>query len=574
MSLQNFAVQTIKTFFQSANSSFYVPNYQRDYSWDEKVEVNDLWEDFYSVFINKIPEYFIGQIVVHVDENNKLNLIDGQQRTATIFILYLALRDKMDEMAQTNNYNPAQTKDLINKSNKINSILEVVDESDNDDKLFLGDADRDFFRDMIYRTQTAITLREKRPSRKRLIATYKFFYKKLTDTVDDISGTDGQYRFVIDFYNCLCNNFRLLYVETNDEAEAFMIFETLNARGKDLETSDLLKNYFFRTGSNNLDKIKKNWTNMSDTFENYSITPYIRCLWNSKHEFCREKMLYRSIKKGCANNAQCLKFTNELCASTDVYLSMLDPENNTMFSSGSKKDEIQEILKTLSRIGIKTYYPLILAYYNTYISSHTLRDDILRILEAVRKLIVRDLVIAKGNPSSYEVVFADMAKRISDLDLVEVKDIINEIKANSIGDAQFESAFKEYKEKDSGAAKEKIRYILRSIINKQSAPMNVITNNMTVNIEHIMPQKIAGTNWQIPKDDHVTNLWKLGNLTLIENTINISASNADFDVKKTYYAQSKIKLTKDLSNLSSWDIAAIDKRQDELWQIAKDIWSF
>lgn len=50
----------------------------------------------------------------------------------------------------------------------------------------------------------------------------------------------------------------VMYVETDDINEAFIIFETLNARGKELETSDLLKNHVFRIGGPKINKYKIN----------------------------------------------------------------------------------------------------------------------------------------------------------------------------------------------------------------------------------------------------------------------------------------------------------------------------
>ena len=49
-----------------------------------------------------------------------------------------------------------------------------------------------------------------------------------------------------------------MYVETTDINEAYIIFETLNARGKDLTTSDLLKNHIFQMGGKYLETIQNN----------------------------------------------------------------------------------------------------------------------------------------------------------------------------------------------------------------------------------------------------------------------------------------------------------------------------
>ena len=67
-------------------TKLYIPKYQRDYAW-EKGECVDLWDDL-SYLVNDGNEmHFYGQIVVHKnkEDNNKLYIIDGQQRLTTSF---------------------------------------------------------------------------------------------------------------------------------------------------------------------------------------------------------------------------------------------------------------------------------------------------------------------------------------------------------------------------------------------------------------------------------------------------------------------------------------------------------
>ena len=65
--------------------------------------------------------------------------------------------------------------------------------------------------------------------------------------------------------------------------EAFVIFETLNARGKDLRTADLLKNYIF-SQSKDIALAQKKWNSMVGTLDKVDPTKYIRHFWNSRHE--------------------------------------------------------------------------------------------------------------------------------------------------------------------------------------------------------------------------------------------------------------------------------------------------
>ncbi len=89
---------TIKEIFQEEGYS--IPNYQRDYAWKDK-NFRDLWEDLEEAieYNKKGQGHFIGTMVVAKNEDNKklYDIIDGQQRTTTIFMLLHVLANKQNE---------------------------------------------------------------------------------------------------------------------------------------------------------------------------------------------------------------------------------------------------------------------------------------------------------------------------------------------------------------------------------------------------------------------------------------------------------------------------------------------
>ncbi len=89
---------TIKEIFQEEGYS--IPNYQRDYAWKDK-NFRDLWEDLEEAieYNKKGHRHFIGTMVVAKNEDNKkwYDIIDGQQRTTTIFMLLHVLANEQNE---------------------------------------------------------------------------------------------------------------------------------------------------------------------------------------------------------------------------------------------------------------------------------------------------------------------------------------------------------------------------------------------------------------------------------------------------------------------------------------------
>ncbi len=87
---------TIKEIFQAQGYS--IPNYQRDYAWKEK-NFRDLWEDLEEAldYNKKGQEHFIGTMVVAKNDKKLYDIIDGQQRTTTIFMLLHVLANEQNE---------------------------------------------------------------------------------------------------------------------------------------------------------------------------------------------------------------------------------------------------------------------------------------------------------------------------------------------------------------------------------------------------------------------------------------------------------------------------------------------
>ena len=96
MSKLNVDQKTIKDLFQSKKSDFLIPDYQRPYAWGE-AECRTLWDDIFSFAIpdegktefDSNSEYFLGPIVTFRNED-KLEVIDGQQRLTTLMLLLRA----------------------------------------------------------------------------------------------------------------------------------------------------------------------------------------------------------------------------------------------------------------------------------------------------------------------------------------------------------------------------------------------------------------------------------------------------------------------------------------------------
>lgn len=168
-----------------------IPNYQRPYKWTTE-SANTLFSDMYSAFCKGLPEYRIGSVVLHF-ENNSFNIVDGQQRLTTLSIL-LYVFSKYDEVIAPSEYE---------NMTKLLTAENAFDEN----------------------------------SEKAIIDNYTILNQK---------GKEFDKATLSDFANYVLNSCTLVKIVTESEQDAFQFFDSQNSRGKALAPHDLLKSYHLR----------------------------------------------------------------------------------------------------------------------------------------------------------------------------------------------------------------------------------------------------------------------------------------------------------------------------------------
>ena len=137
MALQNYAIEPMKTFLDGQYS---IPNYQREYSWEEN-EIQDFLNDLEDTCANPSTIHFFGQIVVHNDEDSQTKfIIDAQQRTITSMIFVHSLQLLYENLYFTTQYHPASKKEVL--------LSNYVGEYSDEEKslhLILSEADNPYF---------------------------------------------------------------------------------------------------------------------------------------------------------------------------------------------------------------------------------------------------------------------------------------------------------------------------------------------------------------------------------------------------------------------------------------------
>jgi uncharacterized protein with ParB-like and HNH nuclease domain len=553
MTIKDYDFLTIGSFLKK--NTYFIPDYQREYSW-ENSQVEDFWMDLKNIKDTRDEEeHFFGQIVVQNDseDGDKKYIIDGQQRTTTSLIFLSAIREICIKMSKENENFDAQDilddirTDYIGKWSKRDDRL----------KFKVLNNDGEFFKNCIQlRNLKKYDTKPSSKAQKRVLNAFNFLSKQIEDEIKDLNS-DEQFEILDCYFDLFINKFKVMYVETTSLEEAFIIFESLNAKGKGLETSDLLKNHIFKTSKGQIDFVKKKWQKMIDNLDEGDTTKFIRYYWNSKEKFTRTQTLYKAMKSKVNTETQSSEMILELEKLSLVYNTISQKNGASIFSDKN----LLETINNLKELGASSFYPVVLAMSN----KNWEEKDMFIVIKEIEKLIFRNIIIAKNVANKYEIIFAEIAHRISEKN-IGAKEVTDKIQKEKISDEEFSNYFTNI----SSTNKPVIRYIFKQINKLYTSNETIISDSESVHIEHILPESKG--KWLISDEDHEKYIYKLGNLTLLGKDYNRSISNKIFDEKKKEYKKSEIHITKKLTEYEKWGIEEIQIRQNELAKDSLKIW--
>lgn len=216
---------------------YIVPDYQREYVWTDK-EVNQLLDDINEQIGNgHIHEYFIGTILVSPTlQKSHYEVIDGQQRLTTFFLLLCALKHMFRGEAQHQTISGLISTSYTDNNGETRTNLKLEPRYENAGeviaKLVELDGDPQAVRAGIQAAGIPSF-----GSLENLVNAYSTIYRYLKDNYDDTSTLKK-------YWGYLANNVVFIQIST-DVSSALKIFETINERGVGLNPMDLLKNLLF-----------------------------------------------------------------------------------------------------------------------------------------------------------------------------------------------------------------------------------------------------------------------------------------------------------------------------------------
>ena len=578
--------QTIESCFKMMH--YVVPAFQREYVWEE-TEIEQLIGDIEAAFnYDSNKEYFLGTTVVYKSDD-KLQLIDGQQRMTTFFLILCAIAKKYSFMGA-----PAMVfEQLINAptvdadGNPVNSYTLELQYENTTQCL------SNIWEDRIPEDVADLT-----QSSRRLYDAYNIINKRLNNDFQDFADYKK-------FAGYFINKVVFIQIGATNMADALKIFETINQRGRTLNPMDLLKNMLFmQVNESQFEKLNNKWKSMIDDLEAIKEKPlrflryYLTATYdisNVKQDFqgiINENDIYNWLLK---NNDKChyqdapMQFTDNMIDGLKRYKSYLNPDSSVL-----GRDYLLDIKSLMGKSYRLHLVPLL--------SSKGMDDALRARLFKIFDLVSYYLVVNNVKSNVIERLYSSWCPTIRGITDTAGLDSFIEHKVTPTINS-WNISYKQNFLAISMATmqKYKIKTILARIGKYVDAYRASSQDEADINdylkskneIEHIMPVKCDDIQRYGISDIEEYELLKnrLGNLTLLEKTLNSTIQNDAYTSKKDAYLNSAFYITKSLKelidvgdntainrmnkNLKSWDswtANTIIERQEMLYNLTKMIW--
>lgn len=565
--------KTIKELLLSGKQ-FTIPRFQREYSWDKK-NYKEFLDDMLSCIVYegklKSTQYFLGTMLFvgdYIDDDSKsIDVVDGQQRLTTITILFSAIADIFKS---------------INENILCDQIFKYIMTTNDDGEEVRILKSKSHYPFFSYYIQDKNKSNVEEPTTEEEICikeTYEFFKKNLEETslrkhmlsyIPDKQLDKCKYVELLKVIRDQVLNTTFVSISTFDKAQANMIFEILNAKGKQLTNVDLIKNKIFEVVSDTepADFAEERWRKIKNILmsreSEIGLATFYHHFWISKYKKSSKTKLYDDfcniIKP--KTSGRYTDFINELFDEATTYIMIVDPERSD-FKNKKQYYSLVQSLNALSntfnitqvRISLLS---LFYAWKNDCVSDKSLKSCV-RFLENFH--FVYNCILSMPT-NKLEKIYSNFAidlRKASTKD--EATEIIKELKSKLINIypsyTEFEAQFIQLSyQKNDNPTNIKTKYAINRLW-CYFANKDIFDDECSV--EHIIPEAEGGMSNNI------------GNLIALEVELNNRADNLEFSEKLKVYSKSGYKWVSSFcEKYTDWNETLIETRAKNLAKLLYD----
>lgn len=587
---------------------FEVPRYQRGFAWED-AEIEDFLRDITQCYNARVDHqekhHFFGSMISVKREfggslGRHRTVIDGQQRLATFVILGCCLEAKFRELsneAQTEGEKPIAN--LANrKADELRDTYRILHDQINRrpteiTRLTLSDPDKTFFQNVIDGNKPGS---KKRFSHELLSQAYSMIFDDLSLMYDQQGSLDAKLDSLSIVGEIMQRDAAIISIETDDDAEAYRIFQVVNNRGTRLTEGDLMRaatseilgkpsfENEFEINAQSWDEILTakpteienflRWYFASVVGERPSKAGLFEDFMSEIYPERNQASISKADAKQVARTTASLTSEFRVC---DLITSAQWPYESARISRWDR-NRLHLLIETLDH---SLCLPLLMA------AEELGEKKFSEIVFLIERFAFRCKLICKVHPGSLQRVYHDHAVKIRQeqskykvSDLRAAMKIVVEAKASN---THFESSLTEQLSYQPNASNKYLKYFLTAIEEFLPWYSDGGTGKLRVKektrlldlaeltIEHVYPQR---PNHKLANASLDSLVNTLGNLTLLGPDDNELVGNKDFSSKRNAYSNSTFKLNQEIGALPQWNTKSVKNREKHLCNIALAIFSF
>ena len=358
-------------------------------------------------------------------------------------------------------------------------------------------------------------------------------------------------------------------ITVTDDLNAYIVFETLNARGVRLSTPDLLKNYLLSImaredaySEEQFSEFEEQWKDILNQLGETEFTNFLRSYRAMRKKLVNKRDLFRVLKEDVKEPQAVLPFLGDLEKNAAIYAALQEPHDPFWKEDDGKYSEVVPYLEALKTFNVKTPLSLLM------IGFHKLSvRDFIKLLKRIVTISIRYNVICRKSPNDQEHIYNRMANTLANTG-ISLHDLTDMLRPVYPSDQEFQTAFNS-KIMPSRQSKKKSRFLLAKI--EQQLSSNEPPLSLT--LEHILPFS-PQDSWQqsFGRNNYEEAINRLGNMALLAFSKNRDIGQKNFQAKRELLSKSPYRINQHIAEYSEWNIENLNDHQKWLAQQAKTVW--
>jgi len=434
--------------------------------------------------------------------------------------------------------------------------------------LTLNADDNDVFQHLLRGDREAAAIAQRTVSHTRLIEARDLLHDRLQYLLVDRTPENWQ-EPLVDWHDYVLSNAKVIEVHVTNENRAFVIFETLNDRGLNLSTADLLKGHLFGTSGDRIEECKSAWAQATAPFagqkDSTVIDTFLRHYWPSSRGVARVKALFSEMRGEIETAQKAVDLAKDLAMCSPLWQNMFDRDAQYW---SAFPETAKSALETLNQLKVEQCRPLLLA------AMRRLKPvEVSNLLRLLVSWSVRWFVVGGGSAGVTERLYAESARDVTNGTISTAAEIAARFLERVPTDRDFEAVFATHTVRRGWLARYYLVALERTAQGEEQPELVPNVDRDQVNLEHVLARNAIRAEWPLFDDDEFSEMkLMMGNQVLLRKTPNDELGNGPFSSKRAVLAESNLALTRQVGELDDWTPEALRTRQLELAKLAVATW--